>query len=324
MYEVFAYHPDKGLQTDLTPEGVAEAIKDSRTVLWLDVTDIDDSDVDLLTAVFNLHPLTVEDLIMPNARTKVEKFADYIFLVIFFLESNGAGQRGKVKTLELDCCLGKNYLITCHTQPVTPLSVCKERIRKQSPIIRQGADMLLYSTLDSCVDSYFPVINDFDNLVDEMSDELFRDPTQETLKKIYHLKNDVMSLRRTIGPQADVISLIQRGDFELITPSNTIYFRNIYDNLIRLNDIVGTSREIITGAMEAYVSVVSNRLNEIMKTLTVIATIMMPLTLIASIYGMNFKHMPELGHPFGYFGALVFMGTIAISMIVYFRRKKWF
>jgi magnesium transporter len=324
MFEVFAYHPDKGLQTDLTVQGVAEAIRDSRTLLWLDLTDLDDTDVDLLTAVFNLHPLTVEDLIMPNARTKVEKFTDYMFLVMFALEPHEAGPRSKVRTMELDCCLGKNYLITCHTQPVQPLSVCKDRIRKQSPIILQGADMLLYSILDSCVDSYFPVINDFDNLVDEMSDELFRDPTQETLKKIYHLKNDVMSLRRTIGPQADVISLIQRGDFELIAPSNTIYFRNIYDNLIRLNDIVGTSREIITGAMEAYVSVVSNRLNEIMKTLTVITTIMMPLTLIASIYGMNFKHMPELEHPSGYFSVLGIMGIIAISMIMYFRRKKWF
>jgi len=324
MFEVFAYHPDKGLQTDLTAEDVAQAIKDSRTLLWLDLTDLDDADVDLLTSVFNLHPLTVEDLIMPNARTKVEKFADYMFLVMFALESHDAGLHGKVKILELDCCLGKNYLITCHTQPVPPLSVCKDRIRKQSPIILQGADMLLYSILDSCVDSYFPVINDFDNLVDEMSDELFRDPTQETLKKIYHLKNDVMSLRRTIGPQADVVSLLQRGDFEWISPSNSVYFRNIYDNLIRLNDIVGTSREIITGAMEAYVSVVSNRLNEIMKTLTVIATIMMPLTLIASIYGMNFKHMPELDHPLGYYSVLGFMAFVGISMVAYFKRKNWF
>jgi magnesium transporter len=324
MFEVFAYHPDKGLQTDLKAEGVAEAIKDSRTLLWLDLMDLDDADVDLLTTVFNLHPLTIEDLIMPNARTKVEKFAEYMFLVMFALESHDAGLHGKVKTLELDCCLGKNYLITCHMQTVPSLSVCKDRIRKQSPILLQGADMLLYSILDSCVDSYFPVINDFDNLVDEMSDELFRDPTQETLKKIYHLKNDVISLRRTIGPQADVVSLLQRGDFEWISPSNSVYFRNIYDNLIRLNDIVGTSREIITGAMEAYVSVISNRLNEIMKTLTVIATIMMPLTLIASIYGMNFKHMPELDHPLGYYSVLGFMAFVGISMVAYFKRKNWF
>jgi len=156
-----------------------------------------------------------------------------------------------------------------------------------------------------------------------MSDELFKDPTNETLKKIYGLKNEIMYLRRTIGPQADVMGLVARGDFHLISPSNAVYFRNIHDNLVRLNDIVGTSRDIVTGAMEAYVSVVSNRLNEIMKTLTVIATIMMPLTLIASIYGMNFRHMPELNSKFGYPAVIGFMLISTIIMLTYFKRKKW-
>ena len=132
-----------------------------------------------------------------------------------------------------------------------------------------------------------------------------------------------MYLRRTIGPQADVISVVARGDFPYISAANAIYFRNIYDNLIRLNDIVGTSRDIVTGAMEAYVSIVSNRLNEIMKTLTVIATIVMPLTLIASIYGMNFKHMPELSSPYGYPAVIFFMIVITFGMLHYFKRKKW-
>ncbi|MFA4843027.1 MAG: CorA family divalent cation transporter, partial [Candidatus Omnitrophota bacterium] len=143
------------------------------------------------------------------------------------------------------------------------------------------------------------------------------------LRKIYNLKNEIMYLRRTIGPQADVLSLIARGDFPFISSANSIYFRNIYDNLVRLNDIVGTSRDIVTGALEAYVSVISNRLNEVMKTLTVIATIVMPLTLIASIYGMNFKHMPELSSKYGYPMAILSMVVITIVMLFYFKRKKW-
>lgn len=325
MYESFAYHPEQGLKTGLSVEEMRETLKDERALLWVDMFDVDDADIDLLTAVFGLHPLTVEDIILPNARPKVEKFRDYVFLIMFTLESQNGAQKERVKATELDCCLGRNFLLTFHSQqPLTPLAACKERIKKQSPMIMHGADMLLYAILDSCVDSYFPVINTFDNLVDEMSDELFRDPTQDTLRKIYNLKNEVMYLRRTIGPQADVISLMARGDFELILPANVIYFRNIYDNLVRLNDIVGTSRDIITGAMEAYVSVVSNRLNEIMKTLTVIATIMMPLTLIASIYGMNFKHMPELESRLGYPVIMALMVLVAIAMVVYFKRKKWF
>ncbi len=324
MYESFLYHPDTGFKSDLSGPEIEQALKDERSVLWLDMLDIDDDSIDLLTTVFNLHPLSVEDLIMPNARPKIEKFDDYIFLILFALESSTHKANGnKIIINELDCCLGKNFLITYHLNLINPLTVCKERIRRQSPIIKSGVGMLLYSVLDSCVDSYFPVIQEVDNNVDQMSDELFKSPSNETLKKIYKLKNDVMYLRRTIGPQADVVSLMTRGDFELIPSSNSIYFRNIYDNLVRLNDLVGTSRDIITGAMEAYVSVVSNRLNEIMKTLTVIATIMMPLTLIASIYGMNFKHMPELEHKFGYPGVIILMVAITSIMLIYFKRRKW-
>lgn len=323
MYEAFFYHPQKGLKTGLSAQEIADAVLDPSSLVWLDIVDVEESDIDLLTTVFNLHELTIEDTIMANVRPKVEKFRDYLFLILFSLEKHSSLQKGKARATELDCCLGRNFVITFHSQPLTQISACKERIRKQSPIIMHGADMLLYSILDACIDSYFPVIDEFDNLVDEMSDELFKDPTQETLHKIYNLKNEVMYLRRTIGPQADIISLMARGDFEFISPSNTIYFRNIFDNLVRLNDVVGTSRDIITGAMEAYVSVVSNRLNEIMKTLTVIATIMMPLTLIASIYGMNFKHMPELNSKFGYPAILLLMTSVTVVMLVYFKRKKW-
>lgn len=323
MYESFIYHSEKGLQTQVTSENITQALKDERSILWVDLIDIEDTDIDFLTSVFNLHPLTLEDFIMPNARPKLEKFKDYLFLVMFSLESLNGNGKGAIKTTELDCCLGKNFLITFHECPINSLNLCKDRIRKQSPMMRNGADMLLYSILDSCVDSYMPVIGEFDDEVDVMTDELFKDPSNEVLKKIYLLKNQILHLRRTIGPQADVINLLERGDYEFVTHSTLIYFRNIFDNLVRMNDVVGTSRDIIAGAMEAYVSIVSNRLNEIMKTLTVIATIMMPLTLIASIYGMNFKFMPEITHPLGYPAVMAIMIIISVFMLAYFKRKKW-
>ena len=330
MYESFCYHPNKGLTTELSIGRITEALQDERSLVWIDMLDIDDPDIDFLTSIFNLHPLTVEDFIMPNARPKIEKFKDYLFLVMFSLESNcanggkeNAWSIGRAKTAELDCCLGKNFLITFHSCPISPVETCKDRSRKQSPIMTQGPDMLLCSLLDSCIEGYFPVIQKFDGFIDEISDELFKQPNQETLKKIYHLKNEIMYLRRTIGPQADVMSSIVRGDFELISQANIIYFRNVYDNMVRLNDIIGSSRDVIAGAMEAYTSLISNRLNEVMKTLTVIATIMMPLTLVASIYGMNFKHMPELDSKFGYPTVLGIMMVITTTMLIYFKRRKW-
>lgn len=323
MYESFYFHPDSGFKFDLSSKEMISAIKDERSILWLDICDIDDNDIDILTNIFNLHPLTVEDLIMPNARPKVEEFPDYLFLVIFAMQPGNNHQKLKINMTELDCCLGKNFLITFHAEQLNSVGTCKDRVKKQSPAIMYGSDSLLHSILDSCIDNYFPILNDFDNMVDEMSDELFKSPNQDTLKKIYYIKNDIMNLRRTIGPQADIISILSKGAVKFISPANIIYFRNVYDNMMRFNDTVGAMRDIITGAMEAYVSIVSNRLNEIMKTLTVIATIMMPLTLLASIYGMNFKHMPELESKFGYPAIMLVMGTITIAMLIFFKRKKW-
>lgn len=323
MYETYLYNPQKGFNTaQLSPDQIRSELGDPKSILWVDLMSIDDAEIDILTEIFNIHPLTIEDLIMANARPKAENFKDYIFLVMFSMDSLDK-EKGKIKTDERNFCLGRNFLITAHNDASAAFSTNKERIRKQSPIIKNGADFLLYSLLDALVDSYFPIINEFDNMVDEMNDELFRDPTNKTLLKIYVLKNEIMYLRRTIGPQADVMNVIVRGDIPYISAANVIYLRNIYDNLIRLNDIVGTSRDIVTGAMEAYVSIVSNRLNEIMKTLTVIATIVMPLTLIASIYGMNFKHMPELSSKFGYPIVISVMALLAVLMLYYFKRRKW-
>jgi len=323
MYETFLYNPQTGFNTErLDREQIRQALSDHASVLWIDLKTIDDEEIDILTEVFNLHPLTIEDFIMANARPKIENFKDYIFLVMFSIQSFEK-EKGRVNKDERDFCLGKNFLVTAHNDSEKAFATNKERIRKQSPIIKNGVDFLLYSLLDSLVDSYFPIIDEFDNMVDAMNDELFRDPSNDTLKKIYTLKNEIMHLRRTIGPQADVMSIVGRGDLPYISPANSVYFRNIYDNLVRLNDIVGTSRDIITGAMEAYVSIVSNRLNDIMKTLTVIATIMMPLTLIASIYGMNFKHMPELESKMGYPLVITIMLSLSILMLYYFKKRKW-
>jgi len=210
-----------------------------------------------------------------------------------------------------------------HNDKIRSVTSNKEKVRKNSPVMENGAGFLLCSILDNMVDNYFPIINSFDDKVDDVSDELFRDPEKTTLNKIYNLKNDIMFLRRTVGPQLDTINMLLRGNYEFITASHIAYFRDVYDNLVRLNDIIGTSRDIITGALEAYTSVVSYKLNEIMKTLTVIATIMMPLTLIASIYGMNFRNMPEIASKYGYPAAMGLMLLIAIVMLCYFKRKKW-
>jgi len=322
MYDVYFYKKDQGLKTALTCDEIAQALKDKQGLLWLDIKSAADDDIDMLSNTFNFHPLTVEDCIMPNARSKVEIFENYLFVNTFAIQLQ-PDQEEELKTVELDCCLGENFLVTVHADNLRSVTTTKEKIDKHSPIFEQGADFLLCSIIDTMVDNYFPIINMFDDRVDDVSDDIFKDPDQNTLNKIYNLKNEIMFLRRTVGPQADTVNMLIRGGYRFITPSHIVYFRNICDNLIRLTDTIGTSRDIITSALEAYNSVVSNRLNEVMKTLTVIATIVMPLTLVASIYGMNFKNMPELTSKYGYPVVIGIMLTISAAMLYYFKRKKW-
>jgi magnesium transporter len=322
MYDVYFYKKDKGLKTGLTRDEIARAVKNREGLLWLDIKSAADEDIEMLTDIFLLHPLTVEDCIMPNARSKVEMFENYLFVNTFAIELHPE-QEEEIKIVELDCCLGENFLVTVHADNVKSVATTKEKISKKSPMLEHGADFLLCSIIDTMVDNYFPIINMFDNRVDDVSDEIFKDPNQATLNKIYNLKNEIMFLRRTVGPQADTVNMLIRGGYKFITSSHIAYFRNIYDNLIRLTDTIGTSRDIITTALEAYNSVVSNRLNEVMKTLTVIATIAMPLTLLASIYGMNFKNMPELSNRYGYPLVIGIMLLISAAMLYYFKRRKW-
>ncbi|NQT90270.1 MAG: magnesium/cobalt transporter CorA [Candidatus Omnitrophica bacterium] len=321
MYEAFQYKDGK-LKRGLDTKQIEQALKDKHSLLWVDIQAHDDGDIAMLKDIFKLHPVTLEDCMMPNARPKLEKFKDYLFMIMFAIELHPE-QKEEIKTVELDCCLGSNFILTMHADNLKSVTTIKSKIERQESVIADGVDFLLCSIVDTMVDNYFPIITMFDDRVDDVSDELFKEPTQQTLNKIYNLKNEILFLRRTVGPQADVISLMIRGGYEYVTTANIAYFRNVYDNLVRLNDIIGTSRDIITSALEAYTSVVSNRLNEIMKTLTVIATIMMPLTLIASIYGMNFKFMPELASEYGYPIAIGIMVAIAVVMLSYFKRKKW-
>ena len=313
--------PEGQLRKDIPVEEFRQALAAENSLLWVDMEALEDSDIEILMDVFGLHPLTIEDCIMVNARPKAEDFGHYLFLVTQGVRTND--ETKKIEVFEVDFCLGKNFLITVHTDLINPITLNLERVDKGSPIIKRGGDFLMCSILESLADSYYPLVDQFDKRVDEMEAELFKDPTTKTFNQIYRLKNDTMLLRRTIGPQADIFSIMTRGDFPLIRPANYVYYRNIFDHLVRINDIVGTSRDIVTGALEAYVSIVSNRLNEVMKVLTLLATVMMPFIVIPSIYGMNLKFLPFSQHEHGLLFILAFTTVLTIIMVLYLKNKRW-
>lgn len=317
----YYYTVEGGLRKDIAVSEFQNALAVEHSLLWVDMEELEDEDIEILMNVFGLHPLTVEDCIMVNARPKVEDFCNYLFFVTQGVRLNP--ENNKIETYEVDFCLGKNYLITVHTEPIEAIALNRERVDKGSPVISRGSDFLMYCILESLSDSYFPIVDKFDKRVDEMEEDLFKNPTTKTFNQIYRLKNDTMLLRRTIGPQVDTMSMLTRGDFSLIKPVNYVYFRNVYDHLVRINDIVGTSRDIVTGALEAYVSIVSNRLNEVMKVLTILATVMMPFVVIPSIYGMNLRFLPFAQHEQGLWFILGFTAILTAVMLFFLNKKRW-
>ena len=312
----------KELVSSLKNEDIKAALESEDNLIWVESENPSKEELIFIKEAFKLHPLTVEDCVNTNARPKIDQFPSYLFLTLHAAGYNQASL--KVKTLELNICVGKNFLLTIHMDPIPSINTTWERCEKNVNIMCSSSDNLLYHVIDSLVDNYFPVIDMLDTRIDKIENEVFSDPRESTLKHIFSVKNDILFLRRVIAPQRETINLLAKGEHFFIEPSTGIYFRDISDNLMFILDTIDTYRDTVASALDAYLSNITNKTNEIMRTLTVIATIMMPLTLITGIYGMNFDFMPELSWKFGYAAVHVFMAIVAGSMLIYFKRNKWF
>ncbi len=312
----------KEIISSLTNDDIKDALKKDNNLVWVELESPSKEELSFIKDTFGLHPLTVEDCVNTNARPKIDQFPAYLFLILHAAGYNPSTL--KVKTLELNICVGENFLLTIHMDPIPSLKNALDRAEKNVGLMSSGSDNLLYQVIDALVDNYFPVMDMLDTRIDKIENEVFSEPGESTLKQIFSVKNDILFLRRAIAPQRETINLLAKGDHAFINPSRGIYFRDIGDNLMFILDTIDTYRDTISSALDAYLSNITNKTNEIMKTLTIIATIMLPLTLITGIYGMNFKYMPEISWKFGYVGAYLFMAIVAGGMLIYFRRNKWF
>ena len=319
MLRTYLCNPDGSVEWGLSPERFRSALAGDQHLLWVDIEEPEDEEIELLLEVFELHPLTVEDCIMPNVRPKLEDFERYLFIVLQGLKRVD----GRLRTVELDVCLGRNFLVTVHSEPIKSVEDDCARVEKKSPIITRGADFLFYAITDSLIDSYFPVLEDVEARVDDMQTTLLSDSTERTLRELLGVYNELMVLRRALTPHREVLSRLNRGDLALIKPSNAVYFRDIYDHLLRMSDLVDSCREVTTMSLEAYATIVSNRLNEIMKTMTAFATLALPLVIVTGIYGMNFSEHPGLGPKWIYHVlSLGFVGSIP-TLLFFFRKYRW-
>jgi len=297
--------------------------KDRPTIIWINIDGIHEIEtLEKLGDCFGLHPLTLEDILNTDQRPKIEDYGEYIFIVLKMLYPDD--DTGEILAEQVSLVLGKNFVISFQEREGDIFNSVRERIRSGKGRIRKmGADYLVYSLLDSIVDNYFIILEKLGERIEFLEEKLIINPVPEAINLIHKLKREMIFLRRSVWPLREVIGSIERGESSLIKGSTNIYLRDVYDHTIQVIDTIETFRDILSGMLDIYLSSVSNRLNAVMKVLTIIATIFMPLTFIAGIYGMNFKYMPELEWRWGYPVILLTMVSIGILMLVSFRKKKW-
>ncbi len=296
---------------------------------WINIDGIHEVEiVQKLGEFYHLHPLVLEDIVNTTQRPKAEDYGETIFLVAKMLTWDAA--TGRINSEQLSFILGDNFLLTFQETPGDIFDIIRDRLRCDKGRVRgAGADYLLYCLLDCILDYYFVVLENIGDRIEELENiELFR-PSPDTLKEVHRLKREMITLRKAAWPLREVTNSIERGKNRLVSAETSLYFRDLYDHTIRAIETAETYRDMLSGLMDLYLSSVSNKMNEIMKVLTIIATIFIPLTFIAGVYGMNFDpdsspfNMPELRWFWGYPAALVLMAAVAIGMLVFFKKKKW-
>jgi magnesium transporter len=304
-------------------DNISDIIPDLRSedITWINVKGLDPEDIFQLGEEMGFHPLTKEDIINTTQRPKIEEYDDYLFFVLKVLSSETFED---VNLEQVSFILGSNYIISFQEQYGDIFESVRNRIRSGKGIIRRmGVDYLAYCLLDVIVDGYFVLLEKLGDSIEFLEEELVEDPRIEILHKLYDMKQEMVILRKNIWPLREVVNKIERVESGFFTESTRFYLHDVYDHTIQAIDAIETYRDLLTGMIDIYLSSVSNKMNEIMKFLTIIGTIFIPLTFLAGVYGMNFKYMPELGWRYSYPVLLLSMVMITLMMILYFRRRKW-
>lgn len=318
---------------DYDPDGVRESsvsdveelghFKESSSVTWINVDGVHDVKlVEKIGKIFGIHSLVLEDIVNTTQRPKTDVSGEYTFIVFKTLECNE--DNGEIIPEQVSLILGGNFLLSFQERPGDPFDPIRDRIRAGAGRTRKsGADYLAYCLIDAAVDQYFVVLESLADRIELLEEQLVKEPKRELLSEIHRLKVDMIFLRRSVWPMREAINRLASGDSAFVQEATLPYLRDVYDHTIHVVDTMETFRDIVSGMLDIYLSSVSNKLNEIMKVLTIIATIFIPLTFLSGWYGMNFKDMPELSWRWGYPMVIVIALTMATTMLVFFRRKKW-
>lgn len=318
---VMAFGPEGLVEREIDAPHEAALLIQEWPVVWINVDGLGDKDViQQFGTMFELHRLALEDVVNVHQRPKVEEYEDNLFFVARMVY-----QQETIETEQLSLFLGENFVLTFQERPGGDcFSPVRERIRKSAGRIRfHGADFLAYCLIDALVDAYFPIVEYYGDQLEELEEEVLDKPTPRTVHAIHQIRRDLLNLRRAVWPLREAINSLHRNDCRVFASETRLYLRDCYDHTIQILDLVEAYRELVSDLMDVYLSSISTKLNEVMRVLTLFSTIIMPMTFIASIYGMNFHVMPELEWRYGYLFALGLMAAIFVAQLIYFHRKGW-
>ena len=293
-------------------------------ITWINIDGLNDaSAVQRMGEYAGLHALIIEDILHTHQRAKLEDLGDALFIVLRMFSSDS--EQNEINSEQISFVLHKQALITFQEVPGDVFEPVRERIRKmQGRVRKSGADYLLYALIDAVVDHYFSVLEQFGERIEEIETDLMEDPYPEILTEIYAMKRELLYVRKAVWPLREAISLLQRGESELIQDSTQVYLRDLYDHTIQVIDTIESFRDMLSSVQDLYLSSLGNKTNQVMKVLTIIATIFIPITFVAGIYGMNFEVIPELKWRYGYAAVWTIMMGMVVAMLAFFRKKRWF
>jgi magnesium transporter len=328
MLRAMNYSQEGTLRTDLSLMDVAFTLQDLNGLLWVDFQGTPpEEDEPILRKTFNFHPLAIDDALQETHIPKIDDWGQYLYVVLHAVVFDDKDGEVHLDTLELDVFLGKNYIVTHHDQPIEAIDRVWSLVQRDDRHLKNGVDHLFYRVVDELVASYMPALESLDDEIDRAEMEVFDRPTSETLERIFSLKRAVLHLRRIIGPQREVLNKLARDDYQVVDTRERIYFRDVYDHLVRMQDICESIRDLISSTLDTYLSVINNRMNDIMKTLTIITTLFMPLSFVASFFGMNF-FVPEpplsewVTRPVFYL-TLILIIVVPLIMYRWMHRRGW-
>lgn len=320
--KAYYLNPKGTVEQNLTKEQVKTAFESGEGLLWVDIAETTVEEGVYLEEIFHFHHLAIDDCVSSVIHPpKIDDFGDYLFVVVHGI--NHAAESEIVETAELAIFLGPNFVVSNHNTYLYCAEAVKRFVEDNGRPMRRGADFLAYTLIDYLIDNIVPTIDKMSEVAEEIEEEVINSPQQATLSGIMKLKRSTLRIHRVLMPQRDILNRLSRGEFPIIRGEAQIYYRDVYDRIVRVADLNQALRDRSDNALNTYLSSVANRQNEVMKVLSIVAAIFLPLTLVAGIYGMNFRNMPELDVPWGYFAVLGFMGVVIIGVVWWFWARRW-